>query len=740
LISKNRDSQNLYFELGKLYYSHGDFEQAVQALSKTGEQEAKKLLAVSFYRLGNFTAALEIFEKENKLDEDYLYYYALTCEKLNLFDQALAIYRKLGSGRLKSKAGLRIELIEKQAKPLHIRNIDPQVYKITSVPQSVEDYPQAGALILYCDERIEIASENTQVSSLHYIVKILNERGKEDFAEVGIDYDSTYEKIELEYARTIRPDGLVAEVGSRHIRDVSKYLNFPLYSNARVYIISFPEVSEGSCIEYKLKIHRSQLMNKKDFILSYPLQTSEPILLANFNISLPKERPLHLKIINDRYNDFGAELKPEVQEDGHQVVYRWQFKNIPQIIPESRMPPFVTINPTILVSTFSSWKDIHEWWWGLAKDKLEIDAAIREKVDELCKNRGLAEEKIKAIYNFCAQKIRYVAVEYGRAGYEPHNATLIFKNKYGDCKDQAILLVTMLKEAGFSSWPVLIPTKDYYNLNEDFPSAMFNHCIAALLLNGKIIFLDPTAETCPFGDLPAQDQGRRVLIIQKDSYKISETDLYPAGHNLNRQQLKIKINSDESINAEKTIFTYGIYNQAQRYWLLYTQPALVQEVLREKIQEVSIGSSLKQYEIENLPELNKPVVLRYSFWGLEYFTDAGNLRLLPQMARLDASLVAKERRRYPMDFGILDSKETTIEIEIPTSFVIKYMPESISQDSPWLKYAAEYQRIGKNKLSFRERIELKKNIIPQEEYAFFKAFYEKLAKKIKQRIVAERAE
>ncbi|HTZ11880.1 MAG TPA: DUF3857 domain-containing protein [Candidatus Margulisiibacteriota bacterium] len=738
LISQAGDLDKLHFELGRVYYSHGDFEQAVQELSRTKAAEAGKLLAVSYYHLGSFTEALQLFEKQESHDEECLYYYALTCEKLNLFDQALDIYRKISGGRLKDKALSRIGLIEKQARPLNIRDIDPKVSNILSTSPSLKDYPQAGALILFCDENIEIKPDNTQVSYLHYVVKILNERGKEDFAEVGVDYDSTYEKVELEYARTISPDGRVTDVGNRHIRDVSKYTEFPLYSNARVYIISFPEVSDGACVEYKLKIYRSQLMNKKDFILSYPVQASDPIIAANFSLSIPRELPLHLKIINEDYNDFGAQLKPAVDERGPNIVYRWQFKDIPQIIPESHMPPSSSINPTILLSTFSSWKDIYSWWWGLAKDKLKIDASIKEAVAELTKKSSSPEEKARLIYNFCAQKIRYVAVEYGRAGYEPHEAPLIFKNKYGDCKDQAILLVTMLKEAGFLSYPVLIPTKDHYNLNQDFPAAFFDHCIAALLLNGKMIFLDPTAETCSFADLPAQDQGRRVLIIQDNSHKISETDFYAAGHNLNKQELKIKINGDESMSAEKAIFTYGVYSQAQRYWLLYTQPALVEETIKEKIQEISIGASLKNYEVSNLRDLNQPVVLRYSFGGSEYFTNAGKLRLLPQLSGLDNSLAAKDVRKYPMDFNILDSKETAIEIEIPAGFVVKYMPESILEDSPWLKYSSGYSSAGKEKISFREKIELKQNIIRREDYPLFKAFYEKLAKAIKQRIVVEK--
>jgi tetratricopeptide (TPR) repeat protein len=737
LIAKGAHLDTLHLELGRLYYEHGDFIKAIEELKKTNLIQAKKLLAISYYRLGNFTDALEIFNKHEISDDEYLYFHGLTCEKLNLFDQALEIYSKVSRDKFKPKAKERIESIEKQETLTSIKDIDSKVAKILANAPSIEQYPQAGALILSCEERVEVNAQGTQVSYLHYLIKILNERGKEQFSETHIDYDSTFEKVELEYARTIRPDGAVVDVGARHIRDVSRYLNFPLYSNVRAYIISFPEIMEGAAIEYKVKVYNNRLINNKDFVLAYTVQANEPIIAANFSVTLPQDRALHIKIINDKYNDFAANLSPDIENKGGYKQYHWQFKDIPQIIPESNMPPSVEINPTLLISTFDSWQDIYNWWWDLAKDKIKADTSIKKAVSQLIKNQTSDEAKIRSIYNFCAQKIRYVAVEYGKAGYEPHYAADIFKNKYGDCKDQAILLISMLKEAGITAWPVLIATKEYYNLKEDFASMLFNHCIAALPLKDKIVFLDPTAETCPFGDLPTGDQGRKVLIFKEDSFKIEDTPMYPPGHNLLKQLLSIKINSDETISAEKSIFTQGLYDQAQRYLLLYTQPELIQEMLKERIQDVSIGAKLNNYNIENLEDLNKPVVLSYAFGGPEYFTAAGPLRIMPQLASLDTSLVAKDRRKFPIDFGILDAKEIIFNIEIPKNFTLKYMPDSIIEDSPWLNFIVEYSRQD-NKIIFRQKSGLKKNIVLESEYADFKKFFERLAKKIKQRIVLEK--
>jgi tetratricopeptide (TPR) repeat protein len=737
LIRQGRDVDALHFELGMLYFGKAEFKRALEEFKSSNNVQSAKMSAIAYYNLGDYVEALKILDEQKQPDDQALYYYGLTCEKLNLFDKALQSYRKIKSTEFSSLAAVRQDLIEKAGTVKHIQELDPGIAKVISSAPSADKYPQAGAQVLLCDEKVQVTADNKEISSLHYLVKILNERGKEGFSETQIGYDSTYEKVELEFARTIKPDGTVVDVGSRHLRDVSKYMNFPLYSNARVFIISFPEIAEGSVVEYKVKIVRNQLVNKKDFVMDYPVQSSEPIILAKFTLEVPKDKVLSIKTLNDSYNYFGANLKPKLEQQPDKTVYLWTFNEIPQIVPENGMPPVVAINPTIIISSFQSWQEVYSWWWGLAKDKMICDDAIKSKIRELTSAAKSDEEKLRAIYNFCAKDIRYVAVEYGQAGYEPHSAADIFKNKYGDCKDQAVLLVAMLNSAGFQARPVLIGTRDAYNLDENFPNMLFNHAIAAVIFEGRTIFLDATAETCSFGDLPPGDQERKVLMCSQDGYKIETTPLYPAAHNLVRQVADINIDDDESIMAEKTVYSSGVYDQSQRYWLLYTMPEVVREQIAEKAQDVSIGAKLESYKVKNINDLNRPVELQYKFRGPEYLVPAGTLRIMPQVGNLDTGLVAKDVRKYPIDFDFLDIKELEFNLLLPTNFMIKYMPEKISKDSPWMKFEASYQSDGR-KLVFKQKLELKKNKVPESEYPDFKAFFEGLAKSLKQRAVLER--
>ena len=384
---------------------------------------------------------MEVFNKiGDKGDAEYLYFYGQTLEKNNLYDQALRIYSLIQKDRVFGRlAQSRLSTINLNSGQIAFAGVQEETKKAIQESPGEEKYPDASALYLLCDENIYLTEKAQLISDDHYVIKILNDRGKEAFGEVTLTYDSTYEKLELLYARTIKPDGTVVTVGDKNIRDVSLYMNFPLYSNVRAKIISMPEVAAGSVIEYKVKIYQSQLPNKKDFSTIYWLQMDEPILWQKCKIDVPASKSLRYKIINAGYNTFGFDMTPKVLQKADRRIYTLEFKNIPQIIPESSMPPMARANPYILFSTLQSWGDIYTWWRDLYRDKIAPDAAMKAKVRELTKDKKTPEEKLKAIYNFCAQEVRYVAVEYGDAGFEPHKAAEIFANKYGDCKDKAIL-------------------------------------------------------------------------------------------------------------------------------------------------------------------------------------------------------------------------------------------------------------------------------------------------------------
>ncbi|MFQ6067536.1 MAG: DUF3857 domain-containing protein, partial [bacterium] len=221
------------FLLGKLYYEHGRLEKAIEILSSLYAKEKEdfavaKLLALSYYHVGNYTPALVIFDKyQDSTDQEFLYYYGQTCEKKSLFDRAVNVYGRIKKGKYLSLAKKRIVLINARMRLATVDDIEnPYLRNLIKTSPGSAEYPNAGAIVLLDDDSLKILSDDTAVQTMHFMVKILNERGKH-YGEVELGYDSTYETIEIEYARTIKPDGKVVSVGDKHIRDVSRYLEYP---------------------------------------------------------------------------------------------------------------------------------------------------------------------------------------------------------------------------------------------------------------------------------------------------------------------------------------------------------------------------------------------------------------------------------------------------------------------------------------------------------------------------------
>jgi len=731
-------SDEINYRLGKLYYEHADYHSAANYLLKSIKSEAQSLLAICYYHVGDFTNALVIFKNTEHHGQIPLFYYARTCEALNLYPEALRIYEKITNEKLKEEAHSRMIAIHALAEEVGLESLDPRTREMILSAPPQEEFPEAGAVILLAEENIKVTDENTVEYDNYYLVKILNDRGK-DYAELEFGYDSTFDKLDVVFARTITPEGQVISAGAKHMRDVSRYMNYPLYSNARLKIISMPAVSVGSFIEYRVKMTRHQMVANK-FSSLYSLQAGDPIEKAKFSVSLPKGTKLQRRILNEKFNTLNANLNPKVISQNQYDIYSWEFNHIPQIIPEPSMPPVVEIMPLVLLSTFQSWNEIYKWWWNLAADKIIVDEAIKKKVEELIKGKDTLEKKLRAIYHFCARDIRYVAIEYGQAGYEPHYATEIFRNKYGDCKDKSILLVAMLKEIGVEAYPVLIGTRGIVKMQDDFPMNNFNHCIVAIHWQDQLVFVDPTGEAVSFGDLPDNDQERKVLVILKDKELVSTTPKFPAEHNKLTSKTVLTFAPDDSIDALRTISTSGAFDHIQRLQMRYTMPLLIKERLKERIQDIIPGSVLLDYNIENLEDMNKNIIVSCHFQGKDFFVKAGgNMYVIPQLADVDLGLVSKDERKFAIDLHIPDSEERTIEMKLPEHYEVTSLPEPVIHDLAWFYYENSYN-YQDHRLIFTEKRIQKMNQVEPKEYSSYKSILENLSKELRRCVILEKKE
>jgi len=733
IIEANPSDESLKVSLARFYYDFRDYQKSKELLLEIDTQQAQELLAKVLVKLKDYDHAIEICEqlKDNSNDPEYFYLYGKLLEEKNLFPKALKIYGK-AKDPFKELAQGRIHAI-KTKKEVGIPEKVSKLFKEAKdfIVKSKDD----AAVILLVDEDILIKDDNTSVSTIHVVEKILKERGKK-LAEVEVGYDSTYERVELEFARTITKDEETIYVGEENTRDVSRYLNYPLYSNSRAFIVSMPSVDVGAFIEYKIKIYSSKLVAEDKFSFIYRLREKHPVFKAKFKLILPKEQKAFFKFINQEYAK-EINLKPEIITKNNKIIYSWRFDEIKPIIPEPYMPPTSYINPAVLISNFSSWDQVYEWWRSLYQDKLNLNDSAKSLVQEIIKDVSSDFDKAKKLHEYVAKNIRYVAVEYGDSGHEPHEVNEVLINRYGDCKDQAILLVAMLREANLEAYPVLIPTNSAYPVFKDFASLNFNHAISVVKIGKDLIFMDPTAETIGFGRIPLSDQERPVMVFYDDSWQILSTELDKENEVV--YDMSVDVDSKENSLVKRSVLTSGFFASSYRWYIKYTHPEIVKEDIQKKMRQISTFSELIDYDVKNIDNFELNPILTYSFRADKFFNPAGNLRIISSLSQIDfdPKLISKQKRNFPIDLEALSSETARVRINIPSSFRIKYLPKSFVLDNLWFKLGIEYKS-GLDWINFYQKLDIKKRFISQAEYEEFKQQLQKAMYILREEIILEK--
>ncbi len=422
-----------------------------------------------------------------------------------------------------------------------------------------------GAVILYDRCSVKFFPDGRKVWKEEKAVKITGKRGIQDFGEIVIPFSTEHQRLKILYAYTVTPDGKVLKPGKRAINTV--YPPFvseaPIYSDLKYRTISMPGVRVGSVIKYAYVLKTVKPYMKNQFWETDYLQDEYPVKEASFKALIPEGKYFKYKT----YNMSEKESKPVERRVGKFVELSWVVKDVPPIVKEPNMPPVEEVSKRVAITSLKSWQEVAKWYSELAREAVKPDRLVRETTLKVVKGKKTEEEKIRAIYNFVAQNIRYVGMEFGINGYKPHKASEILRNRYGDCKDHATLLIAMLKVIGVKGYPVLIPTLSRANMDPEMPMpTAFNHEIAAIKWKGKWFFMDTTSDFVPFGYLPPSDQGRRVLIVdvEKERGTVAETPVFPPDANVEGFSGKFTLKPFGGLEGKFRFDYTGIYGIIER--------------------------------------------------------------------------------------------------------------------------------------------------------------------------------
>jgi tetratricopeptide (TPR) repeat protein/transglutaminase-like putative cysteine protease len=372
------------------------------------------------------------------------------------------------------------------------------------------DYSQEAFVTELYKESFRFENDGTGREQMDARIRVNSDSGVQALGQLKVGYSALSDKLEIAYVRVIKPDGTVITAQESAVQDVT-YPNALMYSDYHEKHISVPSLRPGDVLEYQFVRNIVNPLTPGQFWTSYDFRDRGIVLDEQLEINVPKARTIKLK------SEPGAE--PKVTDEGDRRVYRWKHSHLEDDDEDNAKAKKRRLRrhdedelPSVQLTTFESWQQVGDWYAGLEKDRRQPSDAIKAKSAELVQGKATDIEKVKALYEYVSRDFRYVSLSFGLGRYQPHAASEVLANGYGDCKDKNTLLAALLAAQGFESTSVLIGSQ--HKLDPDVPSpSQFDHVITRVPVDGQEIWLDSTNGVAPFRMLAFPLRDKQALAM-----------------------------------------------------------------------------------------------------------------------------------------------------------------------------------------------------------------------------------
>lgn len=393
----------------------------------------------------------------------------------------------------------------------------------------------AEATILLNEEKVSFDADGRMTDTFHMIYRIENQDGVRNWADVSAQWESWHQLKPEVFARVISLDGTVHDLDPKTLTDVPVHENSPdTYSDERAYGGPFPAVAVGAIVEEEIITRDTAPFFAGGLVQRLNLSRSVPVEKTHIALSYPHSLDLRYAIHempNAKITRTTANGVDTIDVENGRIEAR--SRNL------DYLPPDVVPGAQVEFSWGKSWQQVAKEYARLTSAKLRTSdvqpliAALRPAQHDNTRN-----EVIGRLVSALHANVRYTGIEFGEASIIPQFPAEVLKRKYGDCKDKAALLVTMLHAAGIPASLALLDTGPGQDVNPDLPGmGLFDHAIVYVPPQGNDpeLWIDATAQYARVGELPYMDYGRSALIVDEKTTGLKKIPELTAAANLHRE-------------------------------------------------------------------------------------------------------------------------------------------------------------------------------------------------------------
>jgi len=613
---------------------------------------------------------------------------------------------------------------------------DKQLLELFNKSKTITEdiYPNAGYVYLLDEGFYQINNDNTAEYTERMVYKILKERGIEE-ANVLRTFDKYDEEVNIIHARAISPQGDLANLRDDAIKVTDRYANYPLYNRLYNKQFSVPEVKQGTIVDIKIQ---TKYKNIKKFLkptgFLFYFRSQEPALLSTLTLKYPEKQKIHFK------NFWLSQNQPlwAKKEKGWNIV-KWEMKNMEEIISESFMPPYRDINPRVQIGDSFTYEEICKELRNRIETNITISPEMNKKISYLIRNTKNDTEKARKIYNFIAGDIRDVNTIIDITNYYPTKPSVIFKEKYGNQLDRAVLLMSMLRGAGLNATLAFGRPLITGAIDKQFPN-IGDFTAIAVIVNNKD-WLYPGAEYYSYGILPSFYQNSPFINIYQKKPQIEISPVNSPEPNTIKDSCLITIKEDGSAKLRVDAEYKGSKSAGFREWYKNLKPVERKQGFENIAANITKGAEMINYTISDLGNLDEPVKYSIDIKTNSFASLVGDKYLLIQIPSVYSSMstgyVAKEDRKFDIFYDELLSRETTVIINLPSNYNITYIPSGYYETNGYIESKIDITK-GGDKVKFFRKFSINKQLVPLKFYSSLKRIVENTGRYGGERIILEK--
>lgn len=597
-------------------------------------------------------------------------------------------------------------------------------------------YPNDNQLVIFDSTNVDVQETGLTYVWSHTLTKVLNARGALEQSVIKFGYDPLSAFVEIKKAVIYKKNGQITELDPKKVQDYPAPAR-AIYWGAREIMLEVGRLEPGDAVEvvmFRKGFTYALLGTDEDERYIPPMKGQfydiveffgpNPVKLKVYKVSVPKDKFF-------QYQFYNGECTTAAWQEKEKMVYVFSKKEILPVKTEPRMVALSDVAPKLLLSTSPDWFAKSTWFFKVNEDfgSFESTPEIKVKVKEILCGAATEQDSVAKLTHWCADEIRYSGISMGTGeGFTLHKGAMTFTDRCGVCKDKAGMLITMLRAAGFKSYPAMTMAGSRIDY---IPADQFNHCVTVVKLrDGKYHLLDPTWVPFVRELWSSAEQQQQYLMGVPEGADLATTLISDPENHFIKIDGVSELSAEGNLRGRITITAEGQSDASVRGLFKYSPRTLwFQNVEREllKIWPQAKVTQVKYSEPNDYLGMNIWVAIDFQIPDFALvsgntlmFTPLGPAGIFKSYQGQLAFDTGLKERKYPFRDRCSRIVIVNESMQLPALKAVRRIPESVTKEGAAASYRGGYQ-VKNNVLTFTGTARFGKRIYETEDWPAFKA-------------------